>query len=426
MISIRRLARLSPKAAASQTASLQVYRVVLINVIKGDAAARVESLTEVRQLEALKEQWLQWQWHPNCDFEFFRYVVSHRKDVIRPHVLAVRRGGETTAIIAGRLEQGIAPVKLGYKTLWRPSMRTISVPYGGVLGELDAAASHLVVQTLETSLKSGDAGRIFFNSLQEGTPLLKAVTESPGWLRRDRLADWTEHWKMSIPKDLGQLLSRMKSKHRSEIRRNSRRLREDNVNQIEFRTVREAGCSESLCRDVEEVARKTYQRGLGQGFVYSEENVKRFEMAAASGHFRGYVLYAQQRAKAYWIGEISGRTYYPTYTGYDPEFRRYEVGTLVLLHALEQLATEGVSAMDFGFGDAFYKSYFGDESWRERTISLYAPKFKGVAVNISQGVATRLHRAGTHILAHVGILNRFKRAWRDRLARPSDAGPSNH
>ena len=392
-----------------------------INKINGDATWQVESVTEVRQLDALKEQWLAWQWHPNCDFEFFRYVVSHRKDVVRPHVLSVKHGGETTAIIAGRLERGFAHVTLGYKTLWKPSMRTISVPYGGILGDLDEGACQEVVRALETSMRNGDIDRIFFNSLREGTPLLKALTESPRRVRRGQVTDWNEHWKMSIPRDPDQFLSRMKPKHRSEIRRTSRRLSEDNANQIEFRTIREAGSIESVCRDLEEVARKTYQRGLGHGFVYSEENVKRFEMTAGSGHFRGYVLYARQQAKAYWIGEISGKTYYPTYTGYDPELKRYEVGTLVLLHALEQLTNEGVSEMDFGFGDAFYKSYFGDESWRERTISLYAPNLKGVALSISQGASMRLHRVGNHVLARVGFLNRFKRAWRDRLARTTDS-----
>ena len=59
---------------------------------------------------------------------------------------------------------------------------------------------------------------------------------------------------------------------------------------------------------------------------------------------------------------------------------RYEVGTLIFIRMNDELAREGVRKLDFGIGDALYKQRFGDQSWREATVWLFAPTAKGMAL----------------------------------------------
>jgi CelD/BcsL family acetyltransferase involved in cellulose biosynthesis len=156
---------------------------------------------------------------------------------------------------------------------------------------------------------------------------------------------------------------------------------------------------------------------MGQGFIYNEETLKRFRLEAAHNRLRAYVLYLHGQPKAFWIGIVYEGVFHAGYTGYDPDLRDHELGTLLFVFMVDQLAGEAVKKFDFGLGDALYKQRFGDESWREVTYSLYALSPKGLALAVLGTVNVLLSQSARWLLARLGMFYRLKKYWRKRLIK---------
>ena len=104
----------------------------------------------------------------------------------------------------------------------------------------------------------------------------------------------------------------------------------------------------SLCTRLDGVAGRTYQRGLGAGFFDNEEYRQRFALFARRGQLRVELLEIDGIARAFWFGIVYDGVFHSSETGYDPELREYEVGTLMFIRMSDELAREGVSRLDFG------------------------------------------------------------------------------
>jgi hypothetical protein len=187
---------------------------------------------------------------------------------------------------------------------------------------------------------------------------------------------------------------------------------------------------EELANDVEIIARKTYQRGLGAGFVKNAEQMQRLGFGRKKNWLRGMVLHINDKPCAFWIGSVHKNVFYSEATGYDSAYRKYELGTVVFLKLIEDLCREKVESIDFGLGDALYKSRFGDESWLEGSIRIYAPSFKGTKLNLLRTILEGSALATRRLVNRMGIEQHLKTLWRKKLA--SDHGsheaalPSNN
>jgi CelD/BcsL family acetyltransferase involved in cellulose biosynthesis len=105
-------------------------------------------------------------------------------------------------------------------------------------------------------------------------------------------------------------------------------------------------------------------------------------------------------------------------TGYDPLYRDQRAGTYLLVRMLEDACADpAIDLVDYGFGDAEYKRNFGDRSWQEADVLVYAATLRGLRTNLlrtSVGGAAELARRA---LRKASAVARVKRAWRDRLRR---------
>jgi CelD/BcsL family acetyltransferase involved in cellulose biosynthesis len=72
--------------------------------------------------------------------------------------------------------------------------------------------------------------------------------------------------------------------------------------------------------------------------------------------------------------------------------------------------------LDFGLGDAEYKRHFGDQSWEEDDILIFARRPRSVAVNLTRSGVLAASRTGKTALATSGHLDAVRRRWRARLA----------
>ena len=102
-------------------------------------------------------------------------------------------------------------------------------------------------------------------------------------------------------------------------------------------------------RDAEELARRSYQRGLGVGFTSSPQMRQRLEFEAAKGWLRGYVLYFEEKACAFWIGSLYQGTFYSDFIGYDADYAKFSPGLYLVINALEELS-DPTTKNPIGFG----------------------------------------------------------------------------
>jgi CelD/BcsL family acetyltransferase involved in cellulose biosynthesis len=74
-----------------------------------------------------------------------------------------------------------------------------------------------------------------------------------------------------------------------------------------------------------------------------------------------------------------------------------------------------IEIIDFGLGDAQYKRRFGNDSWRERAVTLVAPRARPLAVAAAQRLCESAARAAAAALDATGRTDSVKRRWRRRL-----------
>lgn len=376
------------------------------------------TIINLEELESVRVCWEEWQNHPNSDLDHFKLVCHLRPEVECPHITVIERDDQPCALLVARLERTRFVPSIGYFKPIQIPAKVLTVLYHGLLGQVDEKIAEALVRHLCSLLASAEADAVAFHNLPEHSPLLQALLlRCPRWLC-EKTPVWSEHWSMSLPEKPGFLMKKMKSKHRGWIRNRQRKLESSFPGKVSWRWMSRFDDVPGLCARLETVAARTYQRGLGAGFVDDEEHRQRFVLFAGQGLLRVQLLEIEGKVRAFWIGQVYQGVFHSSATGYDPDLRAYELGTLVFVRMVDEMVREGIRKIDFGLGDAFYKKRFGDQYWREATVNMFALTPKGLALRSSLGICAILDGAGRLLLQRAGVLDRLKTGWR-RLLAPS-------
>jgi CelD/BcsL family acetyltransferase involved in cellulose biosynthesis len=377
----------------------------------------VKVLRSFEELERVRANWTSMQRHPESDYDFFVFIGKIRPEIIRPHVVVVYQDGVPVSLLAARLEQGQLEFKLGYKVLWRAKVRRIVIFYDGFMGDTGPEITKLVIRQLLKSLREEKADLFLWNGVQPGTDLQLAFRQLPTVLCRDHLMRTVEHWKMSLPATLDEMLEqRMDKKQRYNAKRSMKLIEKDFPGEVRYARYTALEDVETLFRDVIKVAKKTYQWGLGVGFLDTREQLERLQLEAKHGWLRGYVLYVKNEPVGFWLCTVYGDTVHSNYTGYDPQYRKQEVGTAIFLHMIGELCREKSRGFDFGLGAAFYKSQFGDAKFMEANVCIFAASVRGVILNGLRLLTEGGVDLARKVLSRSKLDQKIKKAWRRRAA----------
>jgi len=376
----------------------------------------VTVLRSVPELESMRGDWTRWNRHPNADIDVYRMLMDCRPDFLRPHIITVRRQGRPDAMLVGRIVEQRVEFKIGYRTILQPNLRVLNVIHGGALGSVTADNSKLLMREILESLRRGEADMAALNFVRVDSPLYAAATSAGSWLTRDFFPVVQPHWRMSLPHnadDVGR-----GSKDFRELRRKGKKLLADHPGQVKICCFREVNELERVMRDVEQIATKTYQRGLGVGFANDDHTRRMLQVGASHGWLRAYVLYVADKPCAYWIGNRYQDVFYGDYIGYDPSFGKYAPGKFLMLKGIEDFCKDGITDIDFGLGDAPYKQGFGNSEWQEAMICFLAPNLKGIWLNSLRTPVGFVDWAARKVLGETAALAKLKKTWRDHV-RPS-------
>jgi len=379
---------------------------------------RINVTRGFEDVAGLEQQWRQFEGPAlTANFEHFHTVIDSEPTMHEPVVLTVLRDDAPESMIVARVEDVTLAFKLGYRAVWRPSVRSLTVVYRGFLGHVDDEVSDRVVDELTGMLEQGELEAVIFRRLSLDHPLYRAATTRPRYLMRQHYTRFVTCWERTLPPSFDLFLASLSKSTRTSAKRYANKLERDYASRLEVRKLSSPTHLDDYFRDAETVASKSYQRGLGVGVRDDPAHRFRAGLAAERGWFRAYILYLDRAPVAFCGGEsYAGRFYYGI-PGYDPAFRDYRVGQLVLLRMIEDLCEdEEVQVVDFGPGDAEYKRRFGDRSWQEADVHVFAPRLRPVAVNLGRTTILRANDAMATAARELRIFGRIKRAWRRRAS----------
>ena len=378
---------------------------------------RVKVFESVEDLEEIRGFWENMQWHPYTHIDYFILSAQIEPDFIRPYVVVLYEEDTPDVLFIGRIIEKTFQWKIGYMRIGKTRARCLEIVYGGILGRVSEQQCHVMLEALFARLKHGEADLIFFDFLRIDSPLYAMIKGWPNVFYRDLIAEYVPHVKFILPESFDTYLQNISKNARGNIRKSLTRMNKAYGDDIFIRCFTEKADVDRAMDDIEHVAAETYQRRMGVGFWYDEDTRRKWQLLAELGILRAYILYIEERPCAFWTVYDYKNVHYTIETGYDVSMRDYRPGLFLLVDIVKKLIDDPqAEAVDYGFGEAFYKRILGNESWLESRINLYAPTWKGQWIKIVKNTTTGISRIASRMLHKFQAFGFVRRVWRRRLS----------
>jgi CelD/BcsL family acetyltransferase involved in cellulose biosynthesis len=265
-------------------------------------------------------------------------------------------------------------------------------------------------------LSRGEAEVARFDYLETDSSLFGAVKSVPGILCRDHFASTQPHGCLRLQGSYEEFTASLSRKERHNLKRYAGRVKADFPGKMRIQSFRTEDQVDELIHKTEEIAIKTYQRALGVGFQDDLETRQLLRNAAQKGALRGCILSLGENPCAFMIGIQYRQTLHGICMGFDPQYTEYSMGSLVLMHWIEEAfkvsGSHIVSEIDLGAGDGRHKRAIYNHTWNESLAYIYAPTVKGVLFNFLKTVTYLLNQSLKKLLLKTGHLEKIKKVWR--------------
>ena len=374
------------------------------------------------ELEALRSVWSTLPVRNlDSDLDHFLTVVRADPQTLRPHVLLVQRDDAPPLLVVARLVRQRFPLRIGYLDLGAWSAPTLVVSFDGVVGAETEADRREALAVLTDQLRTREAEAVLLQKLEESSPLVQTVAEQVHpWLRRRQPT--VLRWFLVPPASLDELLQQRPSRSRQRIRRELATFRRNFGDRAQIRRLDLPEHQHRLEPDLDEVDRRTYQRGLGlrDGHDDLERQLRR--LALEQGWLRAWMLYLDDRPVAFWWGMLYRGVLAPGSTGYDPDHAHDGVGFFTMMQMFADLCGQpDVTEIDFGYGDAEYKQRFANASSPTCDVLLFGPRPRSLLLEAGVAGTASLSRLAGAVAERSGLARSLKRRWRSRAAAKQSA-----
>ena len=380
----------------------------------------------IDQIEAIRPIWEKMQKSeispkPNADIDRYISTITSTEQKIEPYVILLHNNNQPQAMLIGRIENIQMSCRLGYKTLINPSIRSIVVVYGGIMGQPDEDVSVLLIRELMKLLRQREVEVIFFNHLRTDSVFYHQVRKIPNILCRTIFPLIEPHWQTRLPDSKDAFFTGTRRRY---LKRYMKELKETCGEPIEIVCYNSPQDIPRILSEASAISRLTYKFAMGAGFKDDLRTRSILELAAHQHRLRAYVLYAQHKPVAFEFGIEYGRVFFPEHIGYEPHLRLCSPGTILFLKVLEDLMENTtLRIFDYGFGDAVYKERFGTDFWPEGSVHIVAPRLYPILLNLALTSTSAASGALNYLVTKAGVYNWVKRHWRALLrkrAAPAD------
>lgn len=249
-------------------------------------------------------------------------------------------------------------------------------------------------------LESGSQG--FMIRALPVTGELPTITETDEFLRYVPL-QYT-HCYIDLRTTFNDYQDKFSSKTRATIGRKIRKYTEHCGGQIECKTYKDPTAMQDFLRLAREVSKKTYQEKLlDAGIPDSQEFVQKMVRLADKGQVRAYILFDRGRPVSYLYCPVDGGTLIYAYLGYDPEYMKLSVGTVLQWLAVREMFEESkFKFFDFTEGQSEHKRLFATHQLRCANVFLIKSTLRNTLIvrshhrmnQFSQWLGRSLERLG--------------------------------
>ena len=370
---------------------------------------------QISDILEIRDIWEKLEDHPNVSFDFYVTVMKSRVGKSQPYVVVFFKYDEPVSMLVGRLEDKNLPFKIGYKKITSIPAKTLTIIYSGILGDKSAQMSEIQYDFLKNLLSKKVADLVVLKHLRMESHLYNLVRFSPKFYLRDFCPDISIHWRLILHGSINEYLKKFNHKKRKNLKRIEKKLNSTFPDKLQLKLFKTTNDLDMLVSACEEIAQKTYQRGLGVGFVNIKENRERLELIAKKGWLSSFLLYIEDKPVAFLITTLYKDILYGDYIGYDKTYHKYSPGTFILLKAIEISSLQQITEMDFGFGDAEYKRQLCDYNWDEATVNLYSDSFIGFRIYVMQILTIMISSLAESLLKRFNLVQKVKTKWRKFL-----------
>ncbi|RXK52915.1 GNAT family N-acetyltransferase [Oleiharenicola lentus] len=383
--------------------------------MKNPSGIDIQIITTIKELESIKLFWLRNQWHPNADFDFYNLIIRSRREIISPCIFVIRKNEEIISLIVGRIENSIRKISLGYLKIGSVKLKQLVLIDGGALGELTKDAWAGLFPIIDDFILNRSLDCAQFSQIRADSIVIEQGKLAIGGVRYGMLNKLSKHWQLKLPISAEEFLKSRSRKHRHWIKRLSTILDRDFPSLWEIKTFQSYESADEFCSEAEKVASTTYHRKLGAGFRGSQETLQRLKVEAARGGLRGYILYIEGKPCAFWHCHQYGDILHMASTGYIDKYRKYELGTVLLVRVFSDHCGQKSVTVDFGLGEASYKERFGNEFYEVTNMILYARNLRGSLICMIFTVHKFINAVARTLIQATGSMDRLRTLFRRKL-----------
>ncbi|TKT80272.1 GNAT family N-acetyltransferase [Aquamicrobium sp. LC103] len=391
---------------------------------RAPATEPVVTVARSRQaVECLREAWAALPvTNIDSDIDYFLTVVRHAPRVVAPHVVHIRREGSDDLLGVARLEELPVKLRLGRHAIGRFTLRAIVFSFDGIVGTAGEADERLLLAEYLKALDAGVADVILMRNVDVAGSLRKTARAMAGRLRWGHARSVSSRWIADIPDRLETFLQVRSAKSRNTLRRQERNLHANFADRMKLSRFDRPEELQELCRDLESVAARSYQRGLGVSYTGTPLEHGLIELGLRRGWHRAWVLYIDGAPVAFWNGMAYGDTFAIGTPGFDPRYTKDSVGIYTMLRMTEDLCADpAIGRLDFGQGEAEYKSAFGRRSHDESEIMIAAPRLRAIALLLALSGVSALNDLAARAIRDTSWGRRLKAGWRRRAAEKASS-----
>ena len=209
-------------------------------------------------------------------------------------------------------------------------------------------------------------------------------------------------------------MAQFSGKTRSTLRRKARKLAAHDGGALDIRSFHRPEEIDAFFQAALPLSARTYQdRLLDAGLPDDPQFRRKAEALARADAVRAWVLFVHGAAAAYLYLPVTGRTLRYDYLGYDPALANLSVGTVLQMHALEQvMAEKRCDWFDFTSGDGAHKRLFATGHVDCSTIILLRPGLANRAALLSEQIIDRAAQHGAGWAKRWGLDARLRKALR--------------
>ena len=272
------------------------------------------------------------------------------------------------------------------------------------------AVSTLVTKILEDlpaktafGIEGVAAGGAFIRQLYERQDLLTLELGPP-----------FKHQFIQMPDSFEQYLAGLGRKSRTTTLYSRRRLaREHDVKMVRFHQQNDF---ERFLDDAIAISKKTYQwRLLGLGLRNRQALGRRLLFAAKKGWLCSYILYCADNPVAFMLGYIYRDCYYYIDVGFDPDWQKFSVGSVLQLNVIEELYSweQPPKLFDFAIGYGEHKARFGNHEMEELNILLLPKSTSNQILLATYKTVDLLTETAVSVLDKLGLKQKIKKLIRN-------------